>query len=413
VSERPSVAVIGIGRVGLPFALYLADRGHQVFGIDVDADRVATLEAGRMPFLEEGAPEVLARVLGTRFTPTLDDAAAGRADVVVLTLGTPVDDHLNPDFDALESVVAGLVPHVRPGQLFLLRSTVTPGTTEYVRRFLEERTGRRVGEDLFLAFCPERIAQGYSFAELPRIPQLVGALDDESRRRAAAFFEGLSGPVLPSGARAAEIAKLFCNVYRYIDFAIGNEFMMLAEQQGCDIYEVRRLVNEGYPRGGLKAPGFTGGPCLYKDGFFLIERTPFPDLLTTAWKINESVPGYLIEGLRERLGPLEGKVVLILGLAFKRDIDDGRNSLAFKAIKILKRQGAEVLRHDPYLAPEPLGPLLERADALIVATNHREYRDLDPAVLGRARPDALLVDVWDVFGTGRIYSTAADARAGG
>src|SRR5262249_21645170 len=165
-----------------------------------------------------------------------------------------------------------------------------------------ETTSLKVGRDFFVAFCPERIAEGRSLEELPEIPQIVGALDAESRARASAFFEGIAGPILATDARSAEIAKLFCNVYRYIDFAVDNDFMMIADMHARDIYEILDLVNRGYKRGGLKRPGFTGGPCLYKDGFFLVERTPYPDLLTTAWKINESVPAYLVEGLSERFG---------------------------------------------------------------------------------------------------------------
>jgi UDP-N-acetyl-D-mannosaminuronic acid dehydrogenase len=401
VSDPTDVVVLGIGRVGLPLALYLADRGHQVKGVDINAATVAVLSGGSLPFMENGAQEVLDRTLGKSFQPTTDASCVSNASVIILTLGTPVDDHLNPDFGAIDSVLSGLTAHLRAGQLFLLRSTVTPGTTEYVRRWLERSTDFVVGKDLFLAFCPERIAQGHSFQELPEIPQIVGSLDDASGVKAAAFFDGLSGPVLRTDARSAEIAKLFCNVYRYIDFAIGNEFMMLAEQHDRSIYEILRLVNEGYKRGGLKSPGFSGGPCLYKDGFFLVERTPFPDLLTTAWKINESLPGYLIERARLELGSLEGKKVLVMGLAFKRDIDDSRNSLSYKAIKILRRQMADVLLHDPYLAPGDLKPMLAAADFVLVATNHSEYLALGAATLSDIGP-TLISDVWNVFGTRQV-----------
>jgi len=398
------VAVVGIGRVGLPLALYLADHGHHVVGLDVDAGRVETIQAGRMPFHEAGAEEVMARVVAAgRFEATTSSAdAVAEAEVLILTLGTPVDEHLNPVFSSLEAVLSTLGPLLREGQLLILRSTVSPGTTEYLRRYIERTTSLVIGESLLLAFCPERIAQGHSFRELPKIPQIVGALDPRSSQAAAKFFEPLVEQVLCSDARSAEIAKLFCNVYRYIDFAIGNEFMMLADQQERDIYEILRLVNSGYPRGGLKSPGFTGGPCLYKDGFFLVDRTPFPDLLTTAWKINESVPAYLIAGLRERLGTLEDKQVLILGLAFKREIDDSRNSLAFKAVKVLRRYGAEVSTHDPYLAPGELRPLLEKADAVLIATNHSEYQDLDREVLRSVGP-TLVADVWNVLGAEQVF----------
>jgi UDP-N-acetyl-D-mannosaminuronic acid dehydrogenase len=395
------VVVVGIGRVGLPLALYLADHGHEVTGLDVAADRVEAVRAGRMPFLEDGAQEVMDRVKD-RLNATTDTAVVADAEVVILTLGTPVDEHLNPVFDSLESVLDSLSKQLHAGQLLILRSTVSPGTTEIVRRRLEKTTQLEVGKDLFLAFCPERIAQGKSFKELPRIPQLVGALDDASRAKAAAFFEPLVNQVITSDARSTEIAKLFCNVYRYIDFAIGNEFMMLADQQERDIYEILRLVNTGYPRGGLKSPGFTGGPCLYKDGFFLVDRTPFPDLLTTAWKINESVPAYLVAGLRERLGTLEDKKVLVAGLAFKRDIDDNRNSLAYKTIKILRRYAADVLCHDPYLAPGDFAALAREAHAIVVATNHSEYLALDPALLSTAGPTHV-ADIWNVFKTGHVF----------
>jgi UDP-N-acetyl-D-mannosaminuronic acid dehydrogenase len=401
------VVILGIGRVGLPLALYLADRGMSVTGIDVNEDMIATLKDGRMPFLEHGADEVLARTIGKTFHPTTEKTAITDADVVVLTLGTPVDSHLNPDFKDIEKVLSDIGPLLRKGQLFVLRSTVTPGTTEFVRRRLESATDLVVGRDLYLAFCPERIAQGNSFSELPDIPQIVGTLDAESAKHAAAFFEGWTGEVLHTDARSSEIAKLFCNVYRYIDFAIGNEFMMLAEQQERDIYEIRRLVNHGYKRGGLKSPGFSGGPCLYKDGFFLVDRTPFPDLLTTAWKINESLPGYLIERARQTLGGLEDKKVLVLGLAFKANIDDARNSLSYKAIKILRRQMAEIQTHDPYLAPGDLAPLAADADFLLLATNHDAYREWGTDGL-RAAGKTLVADVWNVFGTGKVFFTAPD-----
>lgn len=398
------VAVIGTGRVGLPLALYLADRGMTVHGVDADEKRVDLLRRGVLPFLEAGADALLAKHLGSRFLPTADTGAVASAEVLILTLGTPVDEHLNPDFSAIEDVLASLRPHLRPGQLFIMRSTVTPGTTEFVRRRLEETTALRVGRDLFLAFCPERIAEGRSIEELPEIPQIVGALDDASRARAAAFFEGIAGPVLATDARSAEIAKLFCNVYRYIDFAIGNEFMMIADMFERDIYEIVDLVNRGYKRGGLKRPGFTGGPCLYKDGFFLVERTPYPDLLTTAWKINESVPAYIIEGVVRRLGTLEGKTVAVLGLAFKKDSDDTRNSLAYKAIKILKRRGARVFTHDPYVNKEGLDDALRESDAVLVCTDHQAYRALGVEGMRKlAKRGALVADIWNCFGRGKVF----------
>lgn len=399
------VAILGIGRVGLPLGLYLAERGMTVHGIDVNEAHVAKIKAKVLPFIEDGAAPFLERHVGTRLFPTTDIAAATLADTIIMTLGTPVDEHLNPEFAAIERLVLALRPHLKKGQLIIMRSTVVPGTTEFVARKLKE-SGLVVGTDIFLAFCPERIAEGKSLEELPEIPQIVGGIDPASRARAIAFFEGITGPVWGTDARSAEIAKLFCNVYRYVDFAVGNEFMMIADSFDRDVHEIIEVVNRGYKRGGIKRPGFSGGPCLYKDGFFLVERTPYPDLLTTAWKINESVPAYLIEGLAKRMGSLENKVVAVLGLAFKREIDDTRNSLSYKAIKILARRGAAVLRHDPFVKPGDLGEILGKADAVLVCTDHLAYKQLGTAGVAKlARPGTHVADCWNVFGGGKVFFT--------
>jgi len=403
------VAVIGVGRVGLPLALYLADRGMTVYGIDVDEKRVSTLRAKDMPFIEVGADALLHAYSGVRFHATVDIASVSSAEVVIVTLGTPIDEHMNPDFRAIESVIAELLPHLGTGKLLILRSTVAPGTTEYVRRALEA-SGLQVGKDVFLAFCPERIAEGKSLEELPEIPQIVGAIDEASRARACAFFTGLVTMVHGTDARSAEIAKLFCNVYRYIDFAIGNEFMMIADMFDRDIHEIIDLCNKGYKRAGLKPPGFTSGPCLYKDGFFLIDRTPYPDLLTAAWKINESVPAYLIEGLVKRMGTLDNKIVAVLGLSFKKNIDDTRNSLAYKAIKSLGRRGAAVLKHDPFVMPGDLDSILAKADAVLVCTDHDAYRQMGwDGLRQKTRPGTHIADVWNLFARGKVFFSTSEA----
>jgi UDP-N-acetyl-D-mannosaminuronic acid dehydrogenase len=367
-----------------------------IHGIDVDDGRIATLRTKVMPFMENGAQPLLERHTGSRFKPTTDVSVISSVETVIVTLGTPVDEHLNPEFNAIERIFASFRPHLRKGQLVILRSTVVPGTTEFVARKLREWGV----EGIALAFCPERIAEGKTLEELPEIPQIVGGIDGPSRERAVAFFEGLTG---------AEIGKLFCNVYRYIDFAIGNEFMMIADMFDRDIHELVELVNKGYKRAGLKRPGMTGGPCLYKDGFFLVERTPYPDLLTTAWKINESVPAYLIEGLAKRMGSLENKVVAVLGLAFKREIDDTRNSLSYKAVKILGRRGAAVLKHDPYVMPADLDEILSKADAVIVCTDHDVYKKLgSKGLTQKTRAGTHVADVWNVFGRGKVFFATGD-----
>lgn len=407
------ISVIGLGRVGLPLALAFADRGCSVVGVDIDEGRLASLRQGRLPFLEQGGEEVLRRCLGTHFTVTRNaDEAVRVTDTVVLTLGTPVDEHMNPIFSQLEQVMDALCPRLRDGHTVILRSTIAPGTTEYFRRYLERRTGLAVGRDIFLAYCPERIAEGRSLEEIPKLPQIIGVLEAESARRVEAVFRLLTPLTLVSDAMSAELAKLFCNMYRYIDFAIANEFMFVAEQYGRNIYEILDLVNRDYPRGGLKQPGFTAGPCLYKDGFFLLDSVPYVELISAAWRINETVPGYLIEQIR-RHKEISGSTVLILGLSFKKNIDDPRNSLSYKAKKVFQRRGATVLLHDPYLAPGDLPALLARADVVLVAMNHDAYADLGLDFLRQhAKRGCVVCDIWNIFGVGRIiFSLSPDTLA--
>jgi UDP-N-acetyl-D-mannosaminuronic acid dehydrogenase len=405
-----SVAVVGLGRVGLPFALFLAQRGCTVFGIDTHAAMVEQLAAGRMPFREDGAAETLAATLGSRFFPGTDLAVLARATTIIVTLGTPVDDFNNPVFLPIENLLRAALPHLRAGQLLVLRSTVAPGSTEHLGRLIE-RSGRfRLGHDLFLAFCPERIAEGRSFAELPQVPQIVGGIDGASGERAVRFFAQVTRTVIPIDARSAELAKLFCNMYRYIDFAVANEFMMIAAQHGRDIHPIVDAINRDYARGGLKSPGLTGGPCLYKDGFFLTGRIPYNELIASAWKIHETTPAWLLDQVRARRPDIDGAKVALLGLAFKRDIDDPRNSLAFKLKKLLLAYGAEVALHDPLLPSVPRDEALRDADVVILAMNHSAFEALTMDVLrSLVRRDAVICDIWNLLGTGRVVFSMADA----
>src|SRR3990170_2878844 len=375
-----SATVVGIGRVGLPLALFLADRGFTVYGVDVDQEKVNLVSSGKMPFLEEGASVLLKKYLNKSFFVTDDFSNIENSKTIILTLGTPVDENMNPSLVQIDKALELSRPYFTKGQLLILRSTVSPSTTGYVRSYLNDLKGIKVGTNFFLAFCPERIAEGRSLKELAEIPQIVGGVDRASSRRAAEFFESLGIEVNISDDISAELAKLFTNMYRYINFAIANEFMILAGNYHRDIYQIVDLVNRKYKRGGLAVPGLTGGPCLFKDGFFLISDVPFADLIATSWKINESIPLFLIKKIRERT-KLEGKKAVILGLAFKADIDDVRESLAFKVKKALERERAKVFLHDPYVPgyQNDLDEVLSGADFIFISTNHSYYQNLDIA----------------------------------
>ncbi|MBI4451966.1 nucleotide sugar dehydrogenase [Candidatus Woesearchaeota archaeon] len=406
-----NISIFGVGRVGLPLALFFAEHGQRVIGVDVDESRVETLSKGIMPFYEEGANKLLKKHINKLFTVTTDAKnAVKQSDAIILTLGTPVDEHVNPVFSQIEKALADIAAYLKKEQILILRSTVTPGTTEYLKRFIEKNTKFKVGKDFFLAFCPERIAQGFSLEELKEIPTIIGTLDKESAKRAEKVFRTFTEKIIHSDARSTELAKLFTNMYRYINFAIANEFMMLADAHDRNIYEIIELVNKDYKRGGLRVPGLTAGPCLFKDGFFLINKIPFTELIMNSWKLNESVPAYLIEKIKEAKN-LENAKVAILGLTFKKNSDDTRNSLSFKARKIFAAEGAQVMLHDPYVKTEPLEKVLKNADVVFIAMNHDYYRDMDKNVLkSNIKRDALVCDIWNMSGLNKILYSAAEIK---
>src|SRR3989344_3769508 len=376
--NKEPVAVVGVGRVGLPLAIFLANKGHTVYAVDVDKEKVRFVSSGKMPFMEGGAEPLLKKYINKTLHFSTDFANIAKAKIIILTLGTPVDENMNPSLVQIDSALKESLPYLKEGQLLILRSTVSPGTTNYVKSYIEDLNKFTIGKNFFLAFCPERIAEGKSLEEIAEIPQIVGGVDRASTQKASEFFRNLKIEVNRGDDISAELAKLFTNMYRYINFAIANEFMILAGNYNRDIYKIVDLVNKNYKRGGLALPGLTGGPCLFKDGFFLVGDVPYTDLITTSWKINESVPLFLIKKIRERT-KLEGKKACILGMAFKAGIDDIRESLAFKVKKALERERAHVFLHDPYITDyqNDIETVLNDADLIFLATKHSYYSKID------------------------------------
>ena len=391
------ICVIGIGRVGLPLAMHFASKGVHSYGIDIDEKKVALLNEGKMPFKEDGADALLKKVVGKSFIPTTDFGVVADSDAIILTLGTPVDEYMNPVFTQVTASLENMLPHLKKGQTLILRSTVSPGSTQYVKSFIEQKKGFAVGKDFFVAFCPERIAEGRALEELESLPEIVGGADAESGKKAAEVFKAIGKEVFQTSSINAELLKLFTNMYRYINFAIANEFLVIAEDWGANIYEISELSNKNYPRGGPKHPGFAAGPCLFKDGFFLMEKIPFPDLISTSWKINETLPAYLVQKAAA-LKPIKGKKAAILGLAFKANSDDTRASLSYKVKKLFEKEMAHVKTHDVYIDGADFIPAIKDADFLVIATAHKEYRVPLEDYLKHMKKDAVVIDVWNVFG---------------
>lgn len=401
-----TMAVLGIGRVGLPLAISFATEGVLVYGVDRDASHVETIRSAVMPFMEEGAGPVLARVLQAgQFVPTTDaPTALGEADVIVLTVGTPLAEGMQPDHSQIEEALEAVISSMRRGVLLVLRSTVAPGTTQRVVVPALEAAGRHVGRDVFVAFCPERIAEGKAMQELRTLPEIIGGWDSESGELAAALFRVLGGTKKThlTDPLSAELAKLYTNVYRYVNFALANEYALIAEHYERDAGEIIGLLRDDYPRAPVPSPGPAGGPCLSKDGYFLIQEITYPDFVLTAWKLNESIPLHMVQRLRQRLlllgREIGGTKIAVLGRAFKAEIDDERLSPSLKIVEALKRLGAVVLSHDPYIGSESLESVLEGAEAVILATNHAVYGQLDPKEVSKlVASDCVVVDCWGML----------------
>jgi UDP-N-acetyl-D-mannosaminuronic acid dehydrogenase len=388
------VVLGGGGHVGLPLSLAFARAGLRVGIYDTNQATLDRIAAGEVPFLETGADELLREILPTG---CLELGTSGemitRTMQLVVVVGTPVDEFLGPSMTIFEKAVDQIAPHLRDGALVALRSTVYPGTTAYVAQHLVDR-GCRVD----VAFCPERIAEGHALEELRSLPQIIGADTEVAADRAAALFGKLAASTIRTTTKEAELAKLFTNTWRYMKFAVANQFFMIADQAGVDYTNILRAIRQDYPRAAdLPGPGFAAGPCLFKDTMQLAAFTAdhFP-LGQAAMQVNEGLPAYIVSALERRYGGLAGKTVGILGMAFKAESDDTRASLSYKLRKLLSWAGARVMCTDPFVEDNRLVALdrvLSESDILVLGAPHRLYRGLE--IGGKD-----VVDVWGAMGGG-------------
>jgi len=391
--DRQVVVIGGCGHVGLPLAIAFASRGARVGIYDVSQSSVEMVNAGRMPFTEPGATEVLQRVVAAGLLEaSTDPAIVSSAEHVVVVIGTPVDEHLNPDQAAIPNALGGCTEYLRDGQLLILRSTVYPGVTALVEKMVAG-----FGAQIEVAFCPERIAEGKAMTELFELPQIVSARSAAALERAAALFGMLTSKLVPMSPEEAELAKLFTNVWRYVKFATANQLYMMANDRGLDFERIRQGLTAEYPRAAdMPAAGFAAGPCLFKDTMQLaaFNYNNFA-LGHTAMAINEGLPLYVVHRLEQRYD-LGSMTVGILGMAFKGGSDDIRSSLSYKLKRILAFKADTVLCADPYVTADPgllpLADVLSRSDLLVIAAPHPEYQDLVT--------DKPVADIWNILKQG-------------
>jgi len=403
IAERPAAmravaaqtadltVVGGAGHVGVPLVLSFAAKGLTVNINDLNTSCLDTLRSGRMPFIEHGADELLQKALAEgRLLFTNSPSEISTKGPVIVTIGTPVDEFLNPVRRVIQDCIDPLLPHMRDGQLLILRSTLFPGTTDWIDSHI-----KRQGRDLKIAFCPERIVQGHGIEELRRMPQIVSGLSPEAEHEAKALFDLIAPEIVALQPMEAEFAKLFNNAYRYMEFAITNQFYLIAKSAGLDYARILEGMKHNYPRAkSIPTPGFAAGPCLVKDTMQLLAfaRNEFA-LGNAAIMVNEGLPLHIIADLR-RDYDLSNMTVGLLGMAFKAESDDARASLSYKLKNAIAGYARTVLTSDPLVTTDPdllpLDEVIERSDILIVCTPHRCYKDADL----KGKP---VVDVWGLL----------------
>jgi UDP-N-acetyl-D-mannosaminuronic acid dehydrogenase len=389
IPQTIDVTIVGgAGHVGLPLAITCATEGLNTLILDINERALDTIAAGNLPHMEEGAAPLLAKALAAkRLHFTSNPADVPKTGAVVVTIGTPVDEFHNPVHKAIRSCIDTLLPHIADGQLIVLRSTVYPGTTDWLDHYL-----RAHGRDIKVAFCPERVVQGQAIREIREIPQIVSGTTPEAAAEAEALFGRFAKHTVRLAPMEAELAKLFCNAVRYIQFAAANEFYMMANAAGLDYDRIHEGMTRDYPRAKhLSRPGFAAGPCLFKDTAQLaaFAKNNF-GLGAAAIRANEGLVLHVVDMLANR-PDIRRTTVGLLGMAFKPEIDDARSSLSYKMKKMLALYAREVLTTDPFVADDEsllsLDEVIARSDVLVLCTCHEQYRTLD----FKGKP---VIDVW-------------------
>ena len=399
-SKKLKIAVVGLGRVGLPFLLFLENKGFELTGIDNNLDIINGLLKKRMPFAETGCDKLLRKSKAT-FSKDIGIIKKNKCNYIVITVGTPLRENIEVNLSSINKVLESLLKILSKGQTIILRSTIGPETTIYVKKYLEQKTKFKIGKDIFLAFCPERIAENQALKEFAELPQIIGVEDKKSYLRTEKIFKKINVKIFKTNFLSAELVKLFNNNYRYIEFAIANQFAILANNFGQNIYDIIEMCNYNYPRGKIFRPGLTGGTCLRKDFGMLNERVSNSDLFLTAWKVNEYMPYHLATTISEKY-KITGKNIGILGYSFKKNSDDVRESLVPKLIRqIEKKLPKNIFLSEPCTKEKKLDMHINRSvdfviknsDIIFIAINHDKFKKEE--ILKKLKKNTVVVGIWN------------------
>ncbi len=409
-------AVVGLGYVGVPVAASAAASGIHVVGVDIDPRKISAINQGKNPLRgrEPGLSELIkAQVTAGRLEATADYAALGDADVVVVAVETPIDPSTHdPEYRALRSAIAGIGPHLKRGAVVSIESTLSPGTMEKVVRPALERASRyKVGTDIHLVHCPERLTAGKLLLNLTTLHRVLGVSEPKGARKATEFYKRfVKGDLHETDWTTAEVAKTAENAYWDVQIAFANEVALISEELGVDAFRVRELVNTCPYRAMLFPGAGVGGHCIPKDPWLLVQGAIHsrPELIPMARTVNDMMPRRMVQLVNEALEAsgrkLKGARVAVLGFAYREDTEDARNTPAIPVIRELRRRGADIVIHDPYARSEhgftisrDLDAAVRGADAVAIVTAHSAYRKLDLKRLGRTMRRRVLVDGRNVF----------------
>ncbi len=386
--ENTSVCVVGLGYIGLPTASLLGTRGFKVVGVDVRPEVVETINAGNIHIVEPDLDVLVKSAVGSgNLTASLEPVPS---DIFIIAVPTPLTSERQPDLSFIEAAVAAISSYIVAGNLVVLESTSPVGTTEELVAAMLITAGHAVGSDVHVAYCPERVLPGRILIELVQNDRVVGGINDESTAVAADFYQAfVNGEVYGTSAKTAEMVKLVENAYRDVNIAYANELSMLAEYEKINAWEVIELANR-HPRVNILNPGpGVGGHCIAVDPWFLVSRNPsLSRLISTARQVNDEKPLWVIDQVRARAERFKRPTIACLGLAFKADVDDLRESPALDIVSALVAEDlGEILVCEPNLSSHPrfdlssLDAALNRADIVVLLVDHKAFRHLTAASL--------------------------------
>ena len=385
--KRNNVSIIGgAGHVGAPLGLALSSKGYNVVLVDKNSKNIKKINQGQMPFLEEGCEKLLKKAVSKKkIFATKKLSYVSQCKYIIICLGTPINNKFKPDLKKFINFFYVLRKYLNKNHVIIIRSSIYPGVCDKIYKIIKNHCRN-------LSYCPERIAQGKSLIELPKLSQIISGINDKAKKESKKIFKKICKKIIFAEIIEAELIKLFSNAYRYINFSISNQFYLICQKEGLDFFKIRKIMRDSYNRNAnIPLAGFTAGPCLLKDTMQLSSfyNHKFP-LFKAAMKINESLPKLIIDKLSNE-NNLRKKTVGVLGLSFKADNDDIRDSLSMKLLENLKSKKIKTLQSDEYYKDKKnisKNELIKKSDIIIIATPHKAYKKI------KINKTKTLIDIW-------------------